>query len=59
MTSGSRLQMVSLPRSVGGFLYVRAYSGVFLPMRWMMLEKVPGSLPCGTGFASLLSLCGG
>jgi hypothetical protein len=29
MTSGSRLGKVSLPRSVGGFHGVRAYSGVF------------------------------
>jgi hypothetical protein len=42
MTSGSKLEMVSLPRSVGGFHVVRACSGVFLTMRWMMLDKVPG-----------------
>jgi hypothetical protein len=29
MTSGSRLEKVSLLRSVGGFHDVRAYSGVF------------------------------
>jgi hypothetical protein len=29
MTSGSNLEKVSFPRSVGGFHGVRAYSGVF------------------------------
>jgi hypothetical protein len=29
MTSGSNLEKVSLPRSVGGFHDVQAYSGVF------------------------------
>jgi hypothetical protein len=40
MTGGCRLEMVSSPRSVGGFHGVRAYSRVFLVMRWVMLEKV-------------------
>jgi hypothetical protein len=59
MTSGSRLEMVGSPSLIGGFHSVRACSRVFLVMRWTMLEKVSGSLPCGTGFASLLSFCGG
>jgi hypothetical protein len=42
MTSRSRLEMVSLPRLVGSFHVVRASSGVFLRMMWMMLEKVLG-----------------
>jgi hypothetical protein len=42
MTSGSRLEMVSSPRSVGGFHNVRACSGVFLAIRWAMLELVLG-----------------
>jgi hypothetical protein len=42
MTSGFRLEIVSLPRSVGVFHGVRDYSGVFLMMRWMMIKKVPG-----------------
>jgi hypothetical protein len=42
MTSGSRLEMVGSPRSVGGFHGVQAYSRVFLAMRWMMLTKVLG-----------------
>jgi hypothetical protein len=41
MASGSRFEMVSSPGSVGGFHGVRAYSGVFLVMRWTMLKKVP------------------
>jgi hypothetical protein len=45
MANGSKLEMVDSPRSVGGFHGVRASSGVFLAMRWMMLQKVPGSLP--------------
>jgi hypothetical protein len=51
--------MVSSPRLVGGLHGVRAYSGVFLMMRWMILEKDPGLLPCGTSFATPLSFCGG
>jgi hypothetical protein len=35
-------EMVGSLRSVGGFHGVRAYSVVFLAMRWMMLENVPG-----------------
>jgi hypothetical protein len=50
MTSGSIVEMVGLPKSVGGFHSVWAYSGVFLVMRWTILEKVLGSLPCGPGF---------
>jgi hypothetical protein len=42
MTSRSRLKMVGSSRSVGGFHGVRACSGVFLAMRWTMLEKVLG-----------------
>jgi hypothetical protein len=42
MTSGSRHDMVSSLRLVGGFHDVRTCSGVFLVMRWMMLEKVLG-----------------
>jgi hypothetical protein len=34
--------MVGSPRSVGVFHGVWAYSGVFLAMRWTMLEKVLG-----------------
>jgi hypothetical protein len=41
MTSGSRHEKVSLPRSAGGFHDVQACTGVFLAMRWMMLGKVP------------------
>jgi hypothetical protein len=41
MTSGSILEIVSLKRSVGGFHGVRAYSGVFMVMWWMVLENVP------------------
>jgi hypothetical protein len=41
MTSGSRLDIVGLSRSVGVFHGVRACSGVLLAMRWMMIEKVP------------------
>jgi hypothetical protein len=59
MTSGSRLEIVNSSKSVGIFHDVRACSGDFLVMRWMMIEKVPGSLPCGASFALLLSLCGG
>jgi hypothetical protein len=40
MTSGSKLEKISLLRSVGGFHGVQVCSGVFLVMRWMMLEKV-------------------
>jgi hypothetical protein len=32
MTSGSKLEMVDLPRSVGGFHGVQACSGAFLPL---------------------------
>jgi hypothetical protein len=42
MTSGSICEIVSSLRLVGGFHGVRAYFGVFLAMRWLMLEKVPG-----------------
>jgi hypothetical protein len=42
MTSGSRHDMVSSPRLVGGFHDVQTCSGVFLVMRWMMFEKVSG-----------------
>jgi hypothetical protein len=41
MTSGSSLEIVSLPRSVGGFHNVWAYSRVFMVLRWTVLEKVP------------------
>jgi hypothetical protein len=41
MTSGSRLEMIDSPKSVGGFHGVRTCSGVFMVMRWMVLEKVP------------------
>jgi hypothetical protein len=34
--------MVDLLWYVGGFHGVQACSRVFLTMRWMMLEKVPG-----------------
>jgi hypothetical protein len=40
MISGSRFEIVCSSRSVGDFHGVRAYSRVFLPMRWMMIEKV-------------------
>jgi hypothetical protein len=59
MTSGSSLEIVGLPRSVGGFHSVWAYSRVFMVLRWTVLEKVPRSLPCGVGFALVLSLHGG
>jgi hypothetical protein len=42
MASGSICEIVGSLRSVGAFHGVWAYSGVFLVMRWMMLEKVPG-----------------
>jgi hypothetical protein len=42
MTSGSRLEIVSSSRLVGVFHGVRASSGVFVAMRWMMIEKVLG-----------------
>jgi hypothetical protein len=41
MTSGSRLEIVGLLRSVRVFHGVQACSGVFLAMRWTMIEKVP------------------
>jgi hypothetical protein len=41
MTSGSRLEIVDSSRSIGVFHGVRACSGVFLAMRWMIIEKVP------------------
>jgi hypothetical protein len=41
MTSGSTLEIVGWPRSVGGFHGVRACSEVFMVMRLMVLEKVP------------------
>jgi hypothetical protein len=40
MTSGFSLEIVGLSRLVGGFHDVRACSGVFIVMRWMVLEKV-------------------
>jgi hypothetical protein len=39
---GLDFEKVSSSRSVGVYLGVRAYSGVFLVMRWMMIKKVPG-----------------
>jgi hypothetical protein len=42
MTNGSICEIVGSSRLVGGFHGVWAYSGVFLVMRWTMLEKVPG-----------------
>jgi hypothetical protein len=40
MTSGSILEMISSPRLVGGFHGAQDCHGVFLAMRWTMLEKV-------------------
>jgi hypothetical protein len=40
MTSGPRLEMVGSPRLVRSFHGVRACSGVFMVMRWTVLEKV-------------------
>jgi hypothetical protein len=51
MTSGSRLEMVGSSRSVRGFHGGRACSGVFLVMRWTMLENVlEGHCPMGPAF---------
>jgi hypothetical protein len=41
MTSESRLEKVGLPRSVGCFHSVWAYSREFLALRWMPLKKIP------------------
>jgi hypothetical protein len=41
MTSGSKFEIVSSPRSVGVFHGVWACSVVFLVMRWMKIEKIP------------------
>jgi hypothetical protein len=40
MTSGSSLEIVGWPRSIEVFHIVRAYSGVFIVMRWLVLQKV-------------------
>jgi hypothetical protein len=42
MTSESRLEIVGSSRSVRVFHGVWACSGVFLAMRWTIIEKVPG-----------------
>jgi hypothetical protein len=42
MTGGSRLEIVSSSRSVGVFYGVLTYHGVFLAMRWMIIENFPG-----------------
>jgi hypothetical protein len=41
MTSGSICEIVGWSRSVGGFHGVRACSGVFLMMRWIVIKKIP------------------
>jgi hypothetical protein len=41
MTSGSSLEIVGWPRSIGGFYGVQACSVVFMVMRWIVLKKAP------------------
>jgi hypothetical protein len=41
MTSGFRLEIVGSSRLVGVFYGVWACHGVFLAMRWMIIEKFP------------------
>jgi hypothetical protein len=42
MIIGPKLEIVDSSSSVGGFHGVRACSGVFSAMRWMMIERIHG-----------------
>jgi hypothetical protein len=59
MTSGSSLEIVGWPSLVGVFHGVQACYGVFMVMRWTVLEKVPEVATLWGSFASLLHLHGG